>query len=144
MKNFSLILLLICYSSAAQIRQFNEIPSNLLNSFHKMGKEETSILNEYECKYFNVIFNKYKEEFNFCSKKIVFFRGNNATFFSNKYEIFKQEAERFDKSLNPVSCYLIIFNENERLKTDYDAAIVYWSKFHIRKEKLIEKIINEK
>lgn len=121
-----------------QVNNFTDIPTELLSQMEKTGVDSSLLLNEYEGKYLNFIFKTNSNDFNLV--------GKNVSFSRSKIDFFKDERERYYRNSTPVGgATLYIFNDEQKAESGgYDAAIIYWSKFYIRKEKLIEKIINEK
>ena len=52
-----------------QVRNFSEIPTDLLEDLDKMGMDSSSILNEYEGRYLNFIFKIDTNNFNLVGEK---------------------------------------------------------------------------
>ena len=126
----------ISYVSYAnrQVSDFKEIPAVLLNNLDKMGADTSSALNNYEAKYLNFIFNLDTTHFNLSGKKV--------GFLGSKKAFFKDERERFLRGEDGVGgCGLYIFNATQKEESGgYDAAIMYWSKFILPIEKVIERL----
>jgi len=120
-----------------QVRDFSEIPKDLLENFDKMGIDSSSILNEYEGKYFNFIFNIDPQDFNLVGKKVGFLR--------SKIGYFRDTRERFYRNSTTVGASsLYIFDAVQKEESrGYDAAIVYWSKFVIPIEDVVKRLKNK-
>ena len=117
-----------------QVHNFEEVPVDLLGKTEVWGVDSSSVLNEYEAKYLNFIFKLDTDSFSLVGKKIGFL-GNKKTFF-------KDERERFLRGETGVGgCGLYIFNATQKEESGgYDAAIMYWSKFILPIEKVIERL----
>ena len=104
-----------------QIHTFGEIPTDLLSHIEEMGVDCSSILNEYEGRYFNFIFKIDTQDFNLIGKKVGFLR--------SKTDYFRDTRERFYRNDETVGgSGLYIFDATQKEESGYDAAIVYWSK----------------
>ena len=57
---------------AQQIRNFNDIPQDILVNLDKMGRNTEIALNNYEAEFLNKIFENSRENFDFTNKKVVF------------------------------------------------------------------------
>lgn len=94
------------------------------------------ILNEYEGRYLNFIFEIDNQDFTLVDKKVGFNR--------SKMDFFKDERERFysDFSAGGVGgTVLYIFDSTQKAESGgYDAAIIYWSKFVMPIENVIERL----
>lgn len=117
-----------------QVRNFNEIPEELLNNLDKMGIDSSLILNEYEGRFFNYIFKINSQEYNLVGKKL--------GFLGSKISYFRKTRERFNLNSTTVGgSSLYIFNAAQKEESGgYDAAIVYWSKFEIPIEKVVKRL----
>ena len=103
-----------------------------------MGVDTSPLLNSYESAYFNVIFKDSLKGFDFTGKKIGFIYSGAK---SNKMEYFKLEKDRFNRNYTLNSGTLYIFNATQKEESGgYDAAIVYWSKFVVPIEKVVERL----
>lgn len=126
----------ISYVSYAnrQVSDFKEIPAVLLNNLDKMGADTSSALNNYEAKYLNFIFNLDTTHFNLSGKKV--------GFLGSKKAFFEDERERYIRGETGVGgCGIYIFNALQKEESGgYDAAIVYWNKFILPVEKVIERL----
>jgi len=113
-----------------QVRNFSEIPNDLLENLDKMGIDTSSILNEYEGKYFNFIFNIDPQDFNLIGKKVGFTR--------SKIDYFNWT--RANSTIVGGSS-LYIFNASQKEESGgYDAAITMWSKFVIPIEEVVKRL----
>ena len=72
------------------------IPKDILDCLTEMGKDTVSTLNVCESKYLNYRFQKDKGTFDFCSKKVAFFKGNAGTIQSTKKDFFDKEKYFID------------------------------------------------
>lgn len=117
-----------------QVSDFKKTPADLLNGLNNMGKDTSSALNNYEAKYLNFIFNLDTTHFNLSGKKV--------GFLGSKKAFFEDERERFLRGEDGVGgCGLYIFNATQKEESGgYDAAIMYWSKFILPIEKVIERL----
>jgi hypothetical protein len=128
------IMLLSNINLFGQVRDFDDIPKDLLENMDKMGVDTFSILNEYEGRYLNFIFNINPQDFNLIGKKVGFSR--------SKIDYFRDTRERFYNNSTTVGgSSLYIFNATQKEESGgYDAAITYWNKFVIPIEKVVERL----
>jgi hypothetical protein len=113
-----------------QVRNFLEIPKDLLENLDKMGIDNSSILNEYEGRYLNFIFKIDPQDFNLVGKKVSFTR--------SKIDYFSWTR---DNSTTVGGSSLYIFDTTQKAESGgYDAAIIYWNKFVIPIEKVIKRL----
>ena len=117
-----------------QVYEFSVIPIDLLDNLNKMGIDNSSILNDYEGKYLNYIFNIDPQDFNLVGKKV--------GFLGSKKDYFKQTQERFSRNSTTVGgSGLYIFNAEQKAESGgYDAAIIYWSKFSLPIEDVVKRL----
>jgi hypothetical protein len=116
-----------------QVHNFSEIPNDLLDNLDKMGIDTSSILNEYEGKYFNFIFKIDPQDFNLVGKKVGFL-GSKIDYFNST-----RSPDRNSTAVGGSSLY--IFNATQKAESGgYDGAIVYWSKFVIPIEKIVKRL----
>ena len=118
-----------------RVDNFSEIPKYLLENMDKMGVDSSSILNEYEGRYFNCIFKTDSLDFNLVGKKVGFLR--------SKVDYFRQTRSR-DRNFTTVGgSYLYIFNAAQKEDSGgYDAAIIYWSKFALPVKTVVKRLKN--
>ena len=118
------------------------IPKNILDCLTEVGMDTVSTLNVCESKYLNCRFQKDKGTFDFCSKKVAFFKGNAGTIQSTKKDFFDAEKYFIDiKGFLPLgSGQLIIFNKNEAKQVGYDAVIVTSSKKLLSTKEVIKRL----
>jgi len=117
-----------------QVRNFAEIPTELLNQLEKMGVDSSLILNEYEGRYFNFIFNIDVQDFDMVGKKISY---------KSKIGFFKDEKEWFSRGLSSGvgGTTLYIFDETQKEKSGgYDVAITYWRKRFVPIEDVVKRL----
>ena len=140
MKTLSFItMLLFSINVFGQVRNFNEISTDILSRLNKMGLDSSSLLNDAESAYFNELFKDSLNVFNFVGKKVGFILSGTR---SNKSEYFKEEKDRFNRNYTPNKGTLYIFDKKQKEESGgYDAAIVYWCKFIMPTDKVI-KILN--
>ena len=133
------VALFLVMNLFGQVRNFEEIPKDILKHFDKMGINDSLVLNKYESAYFNVRFKDSLNGFDFTNKKIVFFRaGVNK---KDKNEYFKDERERYFSNSTTINAHLCVFNQEQREASGgFDGAIVYWSKRFIPIEKIVERL----
>lgn len=116
-----------------QVRNFSEIPKDLLENMDKMGVDNSSILNEYEGRYFNFIFKVDSQDFNLIGKKVGFL-GSKIDYFRDT-----RSPDRNSKTVGGSGLY--IFNATQKVESgDYDAAITYWNKFVIPIEEVVKSL----
>jgi hypothetical protein len=118
------------------------IPTDILDCLTEVGTDTVSTLNVCESKYLNYRFQKDKGTFDFCSKKVAFFKGNAGTIQSTKKDFFDKEKSFIDiKGFLPLgSGQLIVFNENEAKQVGYDAVIVTSSKKILSPKEVIKRL----
>jgi hypothetical protein len=133
------IMLLSTMGSFGQIRNFNDIPNDILEQLGKMGVDASSLLNNYEAAYLNVIFKDSLKGFDLTGKKVGFIYSGAK---SDKQEYFNQVKDRYHSNSTPVGgSGLYIFDAAQKAESGgYDAAIVYWSKFVIPIDKVVKKL----
>ena len=131
-------LLLISMNSIGQVRDFNDIPKEILNHLDKMGIDSSALLNKYESAFLNVIFKDKLDGFDFTNKKVGFIKisGENG-----KIQYFEMQKKYFTDESQPCdNGTLYTFNASQKKESGgYDAAIVYWSKFIIPTDKVVKK-----
>jgi len=139
MKQLTIIIMILCCMTAfGQIRNFNDIPKDILEQLDKMGVDNSSLLNSYESTYLNVIFKDSLNGFDFTNKNVGFIKAGSKR---NKVEYFKEEKDRFYRNYTTINGYLQVFDTTQKEESGgYDAVIVYWSKFSIPTEKLVKRL----
>ena len=121
-----------------QVRNFNEIPKAILEQLDKMGIDNSPLLNSHESAFLNVIFKDSLKGFDFTNKKIGFLSAGSKR---NKKEFFKEERERYYNNSTTINGTLYIFDATQKKESGgYDAAIVYWSKFLLPVDKVVNKL----
>jgi hypothetical protein len=134
------IMLISTVNLFGQVRNFNDIPKEILVQLDKMGVDNSLLLNSSESAYFNVIFKDSLTRFDFTGKKVGFIHSGAK---SNKQEYFKLEKDRFNRNSTPNNGTLYIFNATQEAESGgYDAAIVYWSKSVVPIEEVVKTIRN--
>ena len=137
MKQIVIILMLFsCMSLFGQVRYFKDIPAELLNQLDKMGVDDTSVIDSLEGAYLNVSYKDSLKGFDFIGKKVGFLRGGLKSY---KSEFFNSEKEQYRISSTASVSALYVFNEAQKQESGgYDAAIVYWRKSYLSKDKVIK------
>ena len=117
-----------------QARNFSEIPTELLSHIEEMGVDSSSILNEYEGRYFNFIFKIDPQDFNLVGKKV--------GFLGSKTDYFRDTRERFYRNAGIVGgSNLYIFDATQKEESGgYDAAVTYWSKRLIPTKDVVKRL----
>jgi len=116
-----------------QVRNFSEIPKDLLGNMDKMGVDSSLILNEYEGRYLNFIFKLDPQDFNLVGKKV--------GFLGSKIDYFNSTRSPDRNSTTVGGSGLYIFDTTQKAESGgYDAAIVYWSKFAIPIEEVVKRV----
>lgn len=129
-------------SLMGQEKSAEDIQKDILDCLVEMGKDTILALNVCESKYLNFNYQKDKGTFDFCGKKVAFFKGNAGTIKSTKKEYFdrlKQFVHQ-DGLLPSSSGQLIIFNEDEVKKTGYDAVIISLSKKYLTNKEVVKRL----
>ncbi len=118
------------------------IPKDILNCLIEMGKDTIPVLNVCESKYLNFNYQKNKNTFDFCVKRVAFLKGNTGTIKSTKKEYFDRlKYFVYQKGFLPSdSSQLIIFNEDEVKKTGYDAVIISQSKKYLTNKEVFKRL----
>ncbi len=139
MKYIVLIIMSLTFMSlSGQVRNFNEIPEDILVNLDKMGIDNTPLLDSCESTYFNVIFKDHLDGFDFTNKKIGFLSSVSEW---DKKEYFEEERKRFFENSTTINSTLYIFDTYQKKESGgYDAAIVSWSKFLLPVNKVIKKL----
>lgn len=137
-----MMMLLFSISLWGQVRNFSDIPKNVLEQLDKMGIDNSPFLNGYESAYFNVVFKENLNGFDFTNKKVGFIEAGSKR---DKAYYFEEERERLCRNTTTINGNLYIFNAGQKEESGgYDAAIVYWSKRLIPINVLIKKLKGEK
>ena len=142
MKNL-LVFIMLLYApiSFGQVSNFADIPKSLLENIGTLEVNDSMLLNLQESLYFNCIFEKSRNDFDFTGKKIGFVSGSSGKIKSNKREYFEQEKDRYIHNYAPNGGTLYVFYEEQKKKSGgYDAAIVYWCKFVLPVDKVVERL----
>lgn len=120
-----------------KVRQFSELPKDLLDSIGNMGIDNSLILNEYEGRFLNYIFDIDTLNINLIGKKVGFYNPNLK---GGKGKYFQETRERLNQCYSVIGgSVLYIFNDIQKEESGgYEAAVVYWSKFLIPIDKVAE------
>jgi len=145
---FSILCLSIIFSISlmGQEKSTENIEKDILDCLVEMGKDTISTLNICESKYLNFNFQKDKGTFDFCEKRVVFFKGSTGTIKSTKKEYFDRlkyfVSQKF--FLPSSSDQLIIFDKNEIKNVGYDVAVIVGSKKYLTKKEVINRLLRDK
>ena len=139
-KYFAITLMLFfCMNIFGQVREFHSIPTERSNQLDKMGIDDSTMLNSYESDFLNEVFKDSLKVFDFIEKRIGFLKGGSGSCKSDYFKMHKTHIS--DKNSLCDNGHLYIFNKAEKEASGgYDAAIVYWSKFAIPKDKLLKRL----
>ena len=120
-----------------------EIPQNIIDCLFVSGKDTSEYLSDCECMFLNYQFKDNKDSFDFCNKRLAFFRGSNGTIQGTK-KFFFDCVQRYDSITSTIPPYwafqLFVFDANEVIKTGYDAAIIMPSKSRVSKRSTIKRL----
>lgn len=128
-------VLILIGCSPIHYRNSNEMTQKINN--------DNFLLNEVESAFLNKIFKSTRKDFNFIDKKVAFIeiggeKGKNCYF-----DMQKKHAN--DTKYPCDNGILYIFNSIQKIESGgYDAAIVYWSKFLLPIENVIERLSQTK
>lgn len=126
------------YYIVSHINKINAISGEILNHLDAMGTNDSLILNQYESALLNIVFKDSLYGFDFTNKKIGFI--NNGI--KGKTEYFNMYKKSLADENFPFDVgTLYIFNEKQKKESGgYDAAIVYWCKFILPPDKVVERL----
>jgi hypothetical protein len=128
-------------SLMGQEKSLKEIPQDILDCLVNMGNDSIPTLNVCESKYLNFCFQKEKGTFDFCGKKMAFFKGNTGTIKSTKKEYFATEKRLIHQGFYPSpGGQIIIFNENEVKETGYDVVFIVYNKRYLTKKEVVKRL----
>ncbi|MCQ2958925.1 MAG: hypothetical protein MJ198_01890 [Bacteroidales bacterium] len=126
------------YYIVSHIKKINAISGEILNHLDAMGTNDSLILNQYENDLLNIVFKDSLCGFDFTNKKIGFLNNGikgKAEYFNMYKKSLADENFPFDVGT------LYIFNEKQKKESGgYDAAIVYWCKFILPPDKVVERL----
>jgi hypothetical protein len=138
-------MLSLSINLVGQVRNFNDIPKDLLEQLDKMGVDNLPLLNCCESAYLNVIFEKSRKNFDFTDKKIGFITGSNGKTVCSKKEYFDLERNRFNHNSTPNNGTLYVFNAAQKAESGgYDAVIIYWCKVLVPIETAVKSLKNKR
>jgi hypothetical protein len=113
MKNIRLILLVFFILLKCNIYAQN---------IEECGFDENFELTRIESEYLNNYFKEERKNFNFINKKIVIVTGGNGQQIGNK-KIYFENIKKWADNGNKISSSLILFNEEEKLKSGCDGIL---------------------
>lgn len=136
MKLLTIICLEMFIFSCSPIHKCNS------NDIVEQINNDSLLLNETEGAYLNRIFETTRKDFDFVNKKIGFLTGSSGTRKSNKEHYFDMQEKHSNNENFPCdNGTLYIFNTAQKEASDgYDGVIVYWTKFVIPIEKIINRL----
>ena len=144
MKKVLFILLILLLNNLSILGQGTtdvNVKEELTHCLEEMGKDTCSLLNDCESKYMNFNFQEEKGLFDFQGKKIAFFKGSSGTAKSTKKEYFISTKATINYiGYVPIADQLIIFTEDEKKRTGYDAVIISSSKRIITKQAVVKRL----
>lgn len=101
--------------------------------------DESPLINKIEAKYLDAWFDLGNKNISLYNKKVLFYFTGHTTVSKKVY--FDSEfvwCQQYNRTLG--GCYLYLLNNNEKVKYNYDAIIIYWSKIHLSKQKVIDTL----
>ncbi|MDR2916029.1 MAG: hypothetical protein LBV74_14590 [Tannerella sp.] len=100
------------------------------------------LLTETEGAYLNKIFEPTRKKIDFTNKKVGFLTGSSGKTMSSKEHYFDMQEKHAINANSPCdNGTLYIFGAAQKAESGgYDAAIVYWSKFLLPIEKVVERL----
>ena len=109
------------------------------------GLDENFELTKTESEYLNNYLKEKRKDFDFTNKKIIIVSGNAGQQIGSKKQYFKDIKSWLEKG-NQIATTLIIFNEDEKLKSGCDGILTLWVKILTDKgkKKIIKKLTLEK
>jgi hypothetical protein len=133
------IILLFCLSLLGQVKNFNCDSMYILKQLDEMGVDNSSLLNNYESTYLNIIFKDSSDGFDFMKKKVGFIKISGK---SGKVHYFNMQKKYIIDQNSPCdNGTLYIFDASQKEESGgYDAAIVYWSKRVITTENIVIRL----
>lgn len=139
MKHFLITIIVCCTSLYGQTQNSNTKFDTLFNHMHRIGTDDSLLLNAYESAFLNIIFKPDSRRFDFSGKKVGFLKISGQ---SGKMWYFKMQKKHLVDNEQPCdNGKLYVFNASQKKESGgYDAAIVYWSKFLMPVEKVIKRL----
>lgn len=118
-----------------QIRANNDVPEEILDHLDKMG-DSSPMLNSYESAFLNAVFKDSLNGFDFTDKVVGFLQGGD------KKRYFDMQRKHLADKNSPLdNGTLYIFDETQKKESGgYDAAILFWSKSFLPKDKLVKRL----
>ena len=130
-----LISFFVSMNLFGQIRANNDVPAEIASHLDKMG-DSSPLLNSYESAFLNAVFKDSLNGFDFTNKVVGFLQGGDKTKYFDM-----QRKHLADKNSPLDNGTLYIFDENQKKESGgYDAAILFWSKSFVPKDKLVKKL----
>ena len=135
------IIVMLCsgMNLFGQVRNFNDIPKDILEQLDKMGVDSSPLLNNHESAFLNVIFKDSLKGFDFTNKKVGFIK---ISVEKGKIHYFNMQKKYFVDEKHPCdNGTLYIFDAAQKEESGgYDAAIVYWSKRLIPIQEVVKRL----
>ena len=135
-----LIIILLTYMSiSGQVRNFNDIPNDILLQLDKIGVDGSPLLNSHESAFLKIIFKDSLKGFDFINKKVGFIKISGE---KGKIHYFDMQKKHFVDEKHPCdNGTLYIFDASQKEESGgYDAGIVYWNKFLVPIDKVVTKL----
>ena len=130
-----LISFFISMNLFGQIRANNDVSAEIASHLDKMG-DSSPLLNSYESAFLNAAFKDSLNGFDFTNNVVGFLQGGDKTKYFDM-----QRRHLADKNTPLDNGTLYIFDENQKKESGgYDAAILFWSKSFVPKDKLVKKL----
>ena len=130
-----LISFFVSMNLFGQIRANNDVPAEIASHLDKMG-DSSPLLNSYESAFLNAAFKDSLNGFDFTNKVVGFLQGGDKTKYFDM-----QRKHLADKNSPLDNGTLYIFDENQKKESGgYDAAILFWNKSFVPKDKLVKKL----
>jgi len=120
--------------------------SNLISqNIEECGLDEKFELTKTESEYLNNYLKEKRKDFDFNNKKIIIVSGNVGQQIGSKKQYFKDVKSWLEKE-SQIATTLIVFNEEEKLKSGCDGILTLWVKIFTEKgkRKIIKKLTIEK
>ena len=118
-----------------QIRANNDVPEDVLIHLDKMG-DGSPLLNSYESAFLNAVFKDSLNGYDLTNRVVGFLQGGD------KKRYFDMQRKHLADNKSPLdNGTLYIFDETQKKESGgYDAAILFWSKSFLPKDKLVKRL----
>lgn len=115
----------------------------VLDHFDKMGIDDTSILNNVEGTYFNILFCNQREQFDFCNKRVVFFWGPSGTNIRTKRDFLPKSSDEFVIEQIEQTSFLrqmLVLPKSVTDKIDFDVAVSFGMKKPLTEKHVLKQL----